>query len=301
MRVADVTGRTVVITGGSAGIGKETACALARAGARVVVTSRSLASAEGATAAVRSRSGNPEVYAVELDLADMSSVRGAAREVLARFDRIDVLVNNAGVKLSTRRITLDGLEATFATNHLGHFLLTQLLLGRLVDSAPSRIVTVSSRAHRMARAALDFDDLQSELAYSAMRAYARSKLANILFTRELARRLDGTGVTANCLHPGSVATDLGRGGDTRGIVAAGLALGHPFMLSPWQGARTSIYLAASRRVADVTGGYFVHCRPRRPSEAARDSVAAARLWQASEELVRRAALSSVPAWAAAVR
>jgi len=194
-------------------------------------------------------------------------------------------VNNAGLVLSDRIETNDGYESTFATNHLGPFLLTQLLTERLVGSAPARVVTVSSTAHSSARNGLDFDDLQSERGYSQMRAYARSKLANILFAGELARRLSGTGVTSNALHPGVVATRFAQDDDTSGVMAFGVKLIRPFILTPEKGARTSVYLASSPEVADVTGKYFVKCRQKAPSAAARDQAAALRLWSISEGLV----------------
>jgi NAD(P)-dependent dehydrogenase (short-subunit alcohol dehydrogenase family) len=182
-------------------------------------------------------------------------------------------------------VTKDGLEATLAINHLGPFHLTNLLTERLIASAPARVVNVASTAHRSARRGMRFEDLQSEHDYRGMSVYGRSKLANILFTTELARRLSGRGVTANCLHPGTVATGYARDGDASGFLAFGVKVITPFILSPAQGARTSVYLASSPEVADVTGGYFVKCRLRQPSPAARDEVAAGLLWTLSEELV----------------
>ncbi|MGH9029176.1 MAG: SDR family oxidoreductase, partial [Acidimicrobiales bacterium] len=220
---------------------------------------------------------------------DMASVRRGAEQILARCDRIDVLVNNAGVVLSDRRETADGLEATFAVNHLGPFLLTEQLLDRIKQSAPARIVTVASTAHKSARRGLDFDDLQSERRYSGMQVYARTKLANIYFTTELARRLEGTGVTANCLHPGTVATGYGRDGDAKGVLAFGVTVIKPFILSAEDGARTSIYLASSPEVDGVSGLYFVKCKTSSPSKPARDDEAAKRLWQESENLVAKVA------------
>ncbi|HVX22729.1 MAG TPA: SDR family oxidoreductase [Acidimicrobiales bacterium] len=285
MDVADMTGKTVVVTGGSSGIGLETAVALATAGARVVVTARDQGRGEAAVADVRRRSGRDDVDLVVFDLGSLASVRQGAADVLARCPRLDVLVNNAGLVLSDRHQTVDGYEATFAINHLGPFLLTWLLLDRLRASAPARVVTVASAAHQSARKGLDFDDLQSTAHYSGMRAYGASKLANILFTTELARRLEGTGVTANCLHPGTVATGYGRDGDTRGVLAFGVKVIKPFILTPAQGAVTSVYLASAPAVEGVTGRYFVKCRARDPSRAAQDRLAARRLWEVSEELV----------------
>jgi len=285
MDVADMTGKTVVITGANSGIGLETAVALARAGAKTLITVRDRARGEAAVADVRARSGRDDVDVVVFDLGSIASTRQGAAEILARCDRIDVLVNNAGVVLSSRRETEDGLEATFAVNHLGHFVLTELLLDRLKQSAPARIVNVASTAHKGARKGLNFDDLQSSSAYSGMQVYSKSKLANIYFTTELARRLEGTGVTVNCLHPGTVATGYGRDGDSSGVLAFGLKIIKPFILNAEQGARTSIYLASSPDVAGVTGKYFVKCKPRLPSGAARDDEAARRLWECSEEIV----------------
>jgi NAD(P)-dependent dehydrogenase (short-subunit alcohol dehydrogenase family) len=285
MDVADMTGKTVVITGANSGIGLETAVALAKAGAKTVITVRDRARGEAAVADIRARSGNDDVDVVVFDLGTIASTRQGAAEILARCDRIDVLVNNAGVVLSARRETADGLEATFAVNHLGPFVLTELLLDRIKQSAPARIVNVASTAHKGARKGLDFDDLQSTTRYGGMQVYSKSKLANIYFTTELARRLEGTGVTVNCLHPGTVATGYGRDGDSSGVLAFGLKVIKPFILTAERGARTSVYLASSPEVAGVTGRYFVKCKPRNPSAAARDDEAARRLWKVSEEIL----------------
>ncbi len=285
--VPDMAGKTVVITGANSGIGYETAVALARAGAHTVITARNRPRGEAAAARIRRRSGNPEVDLVLFDLASIASVRAGAAQILERCDRIDVLINNAGVVLSDRRQSHDGFEATFATNHLGPYFLTQLLLDRIKRSAPARIVNVSSVIYRSV-AGLDFDDLQTYANYNPMTAYGRSKLANIYFTTELARRLAGTGVTANCLHPGIVRTGFGRHGDAKGVLAIGVALAQPFMLSPRRGARTSVYLASSPDVAGITGEYFAHRQIRALSPVGLDPVAAGRLWQASQELVAEA-------------
>jgi NAD(P)-dependent dehydrogenase (short-subunit alcohol dehydrogenase family) len=282
---ADMSGKTVVITGGNSGIGLETAVGLASAGATVVITVRDEKKGESAVADIEGRSGRSDVSSVVFDLGSLASVREGAARILGRCSRIDVLVNNAGLVLSDRRETVDGFETTFAVNHLGPFLLTELLLDRIKASAPARIVNLSSTAHRSARNGITFDDLQSSHGYSGMAVYGMSKLANILFTRELARRLEGTGVTTNCLHPGTVATGYGRDGDTKGLLAFGLAIGKPFLLTPKKGALTSIYLASAPEVADTTGKYFVRCKVRSPSPAARDDEAAQRLWDVSEKLV----------------
>jgi NAD(P)-dependent dehydrogenase (short-subunit alcohol dehydrogenase family) len=226
-----------------------------------------------------------------LDLASFRSIRSFAADALDRFDHLDVLVNNAGLILYRRAETQEGFEETFGVNHLGHFLLTDLLLERLRAGAPSRVVVVSSGAHKGARRGLDFDDLQSERKYKWAKAYSKSKLANIYFTRELARRLDGTGVTVNALHPGFVRSEFGRGGDLGGIYGWGIKyVASPFAISPEKGARTTIYLASSPEVADVSGGYFFKSKPATPSAVAQDDDAASRLWDASEKLV-----ASVPA------
>ena len=280
--------QTVLITGGNAGIGKETAVGLARAGMDVVFTSRDRARGSSALQEIRARSASDRVEMMELDLADLSSIRGFADAFLGSHDRLDVLVNNAGLIQVSRTETVDGFETTFGVNHLGHFLLTLLLLDRIKQSAPSRIVVVSSHAHKGARKGLDFDDLQSERGYSSYRVYGKTKLANIYFSRELARRLDGTGVTANALHPGYVASRFGRDGDTGRLGEIAMVLGRPFAISSEKGARTSIYLASAPEVADVSGQYFFRCKPSTPSAVARDDEAARRLWAVSEELVATA-------------
>jgi NAD(P)-dependent dehydrogenase (short-subunit alcohol dehydrogenase family) len=278
-------GKTVVVTGGNSGIGLETAAALAAMGARVLVTARNADRGRTAVAQIAQRTEGAQVQLVVFDLADLSSVRRGAAEILEQAPRLDVLVNNAGLVLTERRLTADGFEATFATNHLGPFLFTNLLLDRIRSSAPARIVNVASTAHNSARKGIPFDDLQSERHYRGMRVYGQSKLANILFTLELARRLEGTGVTANSLHPGTVRTGYGADGDAGGFLSFGIKIAGPFFLSPAKGARTSVYLASSPEVDGVSGRYFVKCKPRRPRAWARDPEAAQQLWQVSEELV----------------
>jgi NAD(P)-dependent dehydrogenase (short-subunit alcohol dehydrogenase family) len=279
-------GKTVVVTGGNSGIGLATAEALAGMGARVIVTARNADKGRAAVAGIVQRlGGHAQLQLVVFDLADLSSVRRGADEILEQAPGLDVLVNNAGVVLSERHVTVDGFEATFATNHLGPFLLTNLLVDRLRESAPARIVNVASTAHATARKGIPFDDLQSTKRYRGMRVYGESKLANILFTLELARRLAGTGVTANALHPGTVRTGYGADGDARGFLAVGIKIAKPFFLSPAKGARTSIYLASSPEVEGITGQYFDKCRPAKSRRWAQDAEAAQRLWQVSEELV----------------
>ncbi len=283
----DMKGRTVVVTGGNSGIGFETAVASASMGARVLVTARNADKGRAAVSAIAQRlGGDGQVQLVVFDLADLASVRRGAAEILEQAPRLDVLVNNAGLVLTERAETVDGYEATFATNHLGPFLLTNLLLDRITGSAPARIVNVASTAHSAARRGLPFDDLQSKKQYRGMRVYGQSKLANILFTLELARRLEGKGVTANSLHPGTVRTGYGGDGDTGGLLAFGIKIASPFFLSPAKGARTSVYLASSPDVEGVSGQYFVKCKPKQPSRWAQDPEAAGRLWRVSEDLVR---------------
>ena len=228
---------------------------------------------------------NDDVQVVPLDLADLASVRGCARTIERSWDRLDVLVNNAGGMWSERVTTAQGLERTFGVNHLGHFYLTNLLLDRLLASAPARVVNVASFAHHQAVRGMRWDDLQTERRYTAMKAYAQSKLANILFTRGLARRVDPARVTANAVHPGSVRSRFGMDGDLRGVVGLGNRFIRAFELSAAAGARTSIFLATDPSVADVTGGYWVRRRPGHMSGAARDDAAVERLWDESERLL----------------
>jgi len=291
--VASMDGRTVVITGGNSGIGRATAVALAAAGADTVITARDEARGRAAVDGIRRASGSDQVDLVMFDLADLESVSRGAERILERCPRIDVLVNNAGLVLSERTETKDGFESTFGINHLGPFQLTRMLTDRLVASSPARVVTVASTAHQAARHGLDFDDLQSTHHYRGMQAYGRSKLANILFTQELARRLAGTGVTANSLHPGTVATGFARDDDASGLLAFGVKLIKPLILTPEKGARTSVFLASSPEVAGVTGRYFVKCREQAPSAAAQDEAAAALLWSVSEQLVDGATRGAV--------
>ena len=280
-------GKTVLITGGNSGIGFETALALATAGATVAFTSRDPHRGEHAADEIRRRTA-VQPHLMPLDLASFASIRAFAADFLERFDSLHVLINNAGLVLSERTETEEGFETTFGVNHLGHFLLTDLLLERIKASAPARIVNVASRAHRFARSGLDFDDLQLTSRYGGMKAYARSKLANIYFTRELARRLQGTGVIVNALHPGSPATGFGRDGDIKGPFDWLYSLARPFLRSPQKGAQTSIYLASAPEVEGVTGNYFADSKETEPTSIARDDEAACRLWDASEALVSQA-------------
>jgi NAD(P)-dependent dehydrogenase (short-subunit alcohol dehydrogenase family) len=276
-----MSGKVCLVTGATSGIGKETAVRLAMLGATVIIVARTAARGETAGDEIRRRVPLARVEAVTADLSIMAQVRRLADEVMARYDRLDVLINNAGVIMTRRQLTADGLETTFATNHLGPFLLTNLLRGLLERSAPARVVTVSSAAHKQVRT-IPWDDLARGGPAGYQQSYPLSKLLNILFTVELARRLAGTGVTANCLHPGFVRSALGR--DVTGVIGAVVRLVLPFQPGPATGSATSVYLAGSPEVADVTGGYFVKCKPARPSALARDTRAAERLWTLSEEL-----------------
>jgi NAD(P)-dependent dehydrogenase (short-subunit alcohol dehydrogenase family) len=289
-------GKVVVITGSNTGIGLETAVGVAALEATTILACRDRAKAEAAAKEVTRRTWNDDVHVVDLDLADLASVKKAADDVLTRWDRLDVLVNNAGGTWSARQATAQGIEYTFGVNHLGPFSLTNQLLKRIQDSAPSRIVSVTSVGHHFTRNGMHFEDLQSERRYEGMEAYCRSKLANVLFVRELARRLDGTGVTANAAHPGWVRSSFGMDGDTTGVTGFGMRVIRPFQISPARGARTSVYLATSPEVAGKTGEYWVRSKPGRMSRRARDDAAAARLWDESEGLLSSAgfALGEAP-------
>jgi len=277
-----MAGRTVLVTGASGGIGKATAVGLARLGARVGITGRDTARAEAAAADIRAASNNAAVDAFAADLSSQAEVRRVASEVLGRYPRLDVLVNNVGGFWAHRHVTADGLEHTFALNHLAPFLLTNLLLDRLKASAPARVITVSSGAHTAGR--LDFDDLQGEQKYSGQRAYNASKLANVMFTYELARRLQGSGVTANVLHPGVVRTSFGAE-DQAAFFTILSPLIRPFLKTTAQGAATSIYLASSPQVEGVTGQYFADGKPKQSSKSSYDTGVARRLWKVSADLV----------------
>lgn len=282
-----VEGKVCVVTGGNSGIGLHTAIGLARQGARVAIVSRSREKGEAAQAAARA--AGVELELVVGDLGSLQSTRALADELLARYERLHVLVNNAGLWMTERQLTPDGLETTFAVNHLAPFLLTHLLLPRLQESAPARIVNVASAAHQRGR--LRWDDLQAERGFGKVQAYCDSKLCNVLFTRELARRLEGTGVTANSLHPGVVNTNLSS--NSTGVIRWGWDLLAPlFFTSPEKGARTSLHVACAPELEGVSGRYFASSREVTPARAAQDDAAARRLWEVSEEL---AGLSPAPA------
>lgn len=273
-------GRVCLVTGATNGIGRATAQALAASGATVVVHGRNREKAEQTVAAIRQATGNAGIESIVADLSALDQVRAMAAELHNRHYRLHVLVNNAGLWALDRRTTSDGFEAHFGINHLAPFLLTNLVLDLLKAAAPARIVTVSSNMHRRGR--IDFADLQSEQSYRGTAAYSASKLANVLFTIELARRLEGTGLTANSLHPGAVATGLGA--DNTGIAALAWKLDKLFMMSPEKGARTSVYLAQSAAVDGISGRYFVDRREAPAAPAAQDSTTPARLWEVSAEL-----------------
>jgi NAD(P)-dependent dehydrogenase (short-subunit alcohol dehydrogenase family) len=277
-----MAGKVALITGGTGGIGKATAIGLATMGARVAITGRDLARAEQAASDIRTASTNPAVDAFAADMSSQAEVRRLAVAVLDAYPRLDVLVNNVGGFWAHRHATADGLERTFALNHLASFLLTNLLLDRLKASAPTRVVTVSSGAQSMGR--IDFDDLQGARNYSGQRAYNQSKLANIMFTNELAHRLEGTGVTANSVHPGVVRTNFGAE-DQAWFFTVISRVARPLLKTPAKGARTSIYLASSPEVDGISGRFFVNRMPKTPNRIAYDRKITARLWDVSTDLV----------------
>ena len=279
-----MSGKTVLITGATGGIGRATATGLASMGARVGITGRDRARAEEAAALIARESGNPAVDVFVADMSSQTEVHRLAGEVLATYPRLDVLLNNVGGFWAHRHVTADGLEHTFALNHLAPFLLTSLLLDRLIASSPARIVTVSSGAQSMGE--IDFDDLMGEGTYSGQRAYNQSKLANVMFTYELASRLKGTGVTATVLHPGMTSTGFGTEDMARGWGPI-IALMRPFMKSPERGADTPVFLASSPEAEgdDVTGRYFVGRQPKSSHRSSYDPKTTARLWQVSTDLV----------------
>ena len=276
-----MAGKTVLITGGTGGIGKATALGLARMGARVAVTGRDRGRTEAAAREVQSVGGQAELFVA--DLSSQSQLRGLAEEVLQCLPEIDVLVNNVGGFWSTRHVTEDWHERTFALNHLAPFLLTNLLLERMQHSAGARVVTVSSNAHTAGR--IDFENLQGERSYSGAKAYNQSKLANVLFTYELAERLRATTITANALHPGVVRTAFGAE-DPASVQRFLVPIVRPFMKSPAQGAATSIHLASAPELEKVSGRYFANCKDKKSAERSYDQAVAAQLWRVSSELVR---------------
>ncbi|RNL84257.1 SDR family oxidoreductase [Halostreptopolyspora alba] len=284
-----MAGKVVVVTGANTGIGKATALSVAGRGATTILACRDRAKGGRAAEEIRTATGNDEVTTVRLDLADPGSVEECAGEVVASTGGVDVLVNNAGAVMRERELTAQGFERTLVTNHLGHYALTRLLLGHL--RRPGRVVSVSSDAHRFVNG-IRFDDLTLERGWGIMRAYGHAKLAQILFTRELARRYGDDGVTAHAAHPGFVGSDLYRSRDGGGVVerAAGAAIGL-FAKSPAEGAATSIHLAVSDEALGTNGGYWANSKPARASRAATDDHAARRLWETSERLLTGAGTS----------
>jgi NAD(P)-dependent dehydrogenase (short-subunit alcohol dehydrogenase family) len=274
--------KVVVITGATSGIGRIAAEALAAQGARIVLVARDSERAESTLKRLREVGPQIAHQAHIADLSSLAATKAVGEKIATQEPRVDVLINNAGNIFARRALTADGLERTFALNHMAYFVLTHGLRDRLIAASPARIVNTASDAHRSN--SLDFDDLQMERNYRALTAYGRSKLANILFTRELARRLAGTGVTANCLHPGFVTTGLGQRNSGFFGVMVGLAM--LFAGRPERGAKTIVHLAASPDVATATGGYYADCREAQPSRAAQDDAAARRLWDESERLAR---------------
>ncbi len=272
-------GKIVVVTGANQGIGKVTAAELARQGARVLLVCRNAAKGKEAMNEILASGGEAEL--VIADLSSQAQVRAAAAEIKSRHERLDVLVNNAGVLVPERRSTVDGVEETLALNHLAYFLLTHELMDLLRAAGKARIVNVSSAIHRRARP--NFDDIQFSRGSAMFKVYGHSKLLNILFTYELARRLEGTGITANCLHPGAIGSGFGQ--TYGGLIAWFVRLGRPFLLTPEQGARTSIYLASSPEVEGVTGKYYDKCKAVRSNDISYDRDAQKRLWEISEKLV----------------
>lgn len=282
---ARLDGKTVLITGANTGIGKETALDMARRGARVILACRDMSKAYIAADDIRQQSGNGNVVVKKLDLASLQSVRDLAKDIQENEDRLDVLINNAGIMMCPKWQTQDGFEMQFGVNHLGHFLLTNCLLDLLKKSTPSRIVIVSSLAHQKGH--IHFDDINLDKNYERARSYRQSKLANVLFCRELATRLQGTGVTVYSLHPGVIRTELGR------HLFPTLALwkqiiARPFMMlikSPWEGAQTSIYCAVDESLANVSGLYYSDCAPKTAAPQAQDDDVAKKLWDLSASMV----------------
>jgi NAD(P)-dependent dehydrogenase (short-subunit alcohol dehydrogenase family) len=272
--------RVAIVTGATGGIGKVTARELARQGFRVVLVARSADKAARTASEIAAAAPGAKVETVLCDMSSQKQIRAAAEELRRHRDRVQVLVNNAGGIWTQRQVTEDGLERTFAVDHLGYFLLTNLLLPELRRGAPSRVVNVASEASKLGR--IDFDDLQGEKRYNGGLAYAQAKLANILFSSELSRRLAGSGVASNSLHPGVVASGFGL--NNTGLLRFGMKIARPFLIDEEKGARTSIYLASSPEVEGVTGQYFVKNRPKTPPRNGRDPEVARRLWDVSAGL-----------------
>jgi NAD(P)-dependent dehydrogenase (short-subunit alcohol dehydrogenase family) len=273
-------GKVVVITGATSGIGEVAAQRLAGMGARIVLVARDAARGQRTLTRLPSIGAGAPHSIYYGDLSRIADSKRVAAEIAAAEPRIDVLINNAGALFGTRRLTADNLEETFATNHMAYFVLTLGLKANLLAAAPARVVSTASDAHK--GYTLDFDDLQAVKGYSAIRAYGRSKLCNILFTREMARRWSGAGVTANCLHPGFVATRFGDG--SGGFLSGVVRIAKMFAITPEKGAETIVYLASSPEVAAISGEYFYKCRPTTPTAGGRDDAAANRLWSESAKI-----------------
>ncbi len=283
----DMTGRTCMITGATSGIGRAAAHALAARGASLVLVGRNRQRGDETVEEIRRATGNEDVALMLADLSSQAQIRSLAEEFLATGRPLHVLLNNAGIVNIRREETVDGIEATFAVNHLAYYLLTALLLDRLRESAPARVVSVSSDAHRFSGGRLDLDDLESRNGYASMRAYGKSKLANILFTRELALRLEGTGVTANCLHPGFVGSNFATNNGALGrLVMRAL---RPFARTTDKGAETAVYLCCSPDVEGVSGEYFFDCKQYAPRAYAKNEHDARKLWLLSEEMTAASA------------
>ncbi len=280
--------KRALITGASRGIGRVTAIELAKRGYDLTLVVRDRARGDAVAAEAKSAAPGRDVELLLGDLSSMKDVARIGKEFLGKHDRLDALVNNAGGLFMERQTTKDGFEMTLATNHLAYFVLTNALRPALERAAPSRVVVVASEAHR--RAQIPWDDLMHEKSYSGFGAYGQSKLANILFARELSKRLEGTKVTANSLHPGFVATNFGR--ENKGIMRFVLPIAFLFALSDEDGAKTQIWAATSEECAGVTGKYFDKCRESTPSAAARSDEDAARLWKVTEELLAKAGVGT---------
>lgn len=270
----NLDGQVCIITGATSGIGKETAIELAKKGVRLVLPVRSMEKGESLRQQIHTLTGNGHADVMRCDLASLDSVRSFSREFLAKYDRLDILINNAGIWESKRKESADGIELTFAVNHLAPFLLTYLLTDLLIASAPARVINISSEAHRQGR--MRFDDLEGKKRWSSFGSYAQSKLANVLFTRELARKMNGAGVTVNCLHPGVVNTHL-----FDKLPKLIISMVRLLMNSPKKGAQTTYFLATSTEVKDVTAQYFSNKKIRRAARQARNEEDARRLWEAS--------------------
>ncbi|MGG3283724.1 SDR family oxidoreductase [Paenibacillus solani] len=280
--MSDMTGKIAIVTGANSGMGLATTIELAKMGAHVIMACRSQSRGAAAFREAQQESNSSRIELMTLDLGDFDSIRAFASNFKAKYDRLDVLVNNAGVVALKRELTNDGYEAMLGVNHLGHFLLTNELLEHIQHARQGRVVNVSSGAHKVGK--IHFDDPNLSKGFNVAKGYAQSKLANILFTKELARRLQPTRVTANALHPGAVSTSIGVNRDT-GFGKAVHKLLRPFFLTPLEGARTAIYLASSPEVEHVTGEYYIKCRPAKITERAKDPKLAARLWEWSEQQV----------------